>query len=337
MKNSAVSDGRLAEFIAGPENRLLTTAIESVLAEAAHLYNPLVLYGPSGSGKSHLAHGLVHWWRRHYRDEQAVLLTGAEFAEQLSEAVSRQEVDAWRTKLRACGLLVVEDVGELAGKRTAQQELVHTLDAIWEHDGFVVVTARGLPNHLSTLVAALRGRLSGGLAVPVALPGPAARRGLLERFAAARGLGLEPRAAQTLADGLTTSAVGLLAALMEIQLRAAASKIDVHEASRFVAERSGGERPTMPAIATLVARLYGLKVSELKSPSRRQAMVTARGVAMVLSRELADKSLGQIGTYFGGRDHTTVLHACRRTEKLLKKDPATRQAVAELKRILMPV
>ena len=93
----------------------------------------------------------------------------------------------------------------------------------------------------------------------------------------------------------------------------------------------------MSAIAALVARLYGLKVSELKSPSRRQAMVTARGVAMVLSRELADKSLGQIGTYFGGRDHTTVLHACRRTEKLLKKDPATRQAVSELKRILMPI
>ena len=334
-KDLPAGGGPLPGFIAGPENRLLVKAFESVLTEAATLYNPLVLYGLSGSGKSHLVHGLAQWWRRRHRDHEVITLAGSEFAAQLADAVGRQEVEAWRTELRGASLFVLDDVGELAGKRTAQQELCHTLDAIWEHEGFVVVTGRSLPAQLSTLSEPLRSRLSGGLAVAIALPGPAARRALLEQFAAARGLAIDGRACQSLAEGLTTSAVGLLAALMELELRAPQANIDVHRASHFVSERSGGEQPSLATIAGLVARYFGLKVSELKSPLRRQAFVSARGVAMILAREVTDKSLGQIGAYFGGRDHTTVLHACRCTDKLMHEDAAIRQAIVELKRTLV--
>jgi chromosomal replication initiator protein len=328
----------LWEFVAGPENSLAATALLPYLERTATQFNPLVLYGPHGTGKSHLAHGLAMWWQQHFPAARVDRLAASEFARAYAAALEDQRLEAWRRQIRGLSLLIVEDLGQLTGKRGAQQELLHTLDALAQQDAMVVVTARTLPTHSSGLLSALRSRLSAGLVVPLALPGPCARRAILEHLAALRSISLPKRALHCLADGLHLSVPALISALLELELAAQLGdeKVDSHRVRQFVAEQGSENMASLRDIACLTAKYFGLKLSDLKSPLRRQPLVAARGVAMYLARQLTKESLQQIGAFFGGRDHTTVLHGCRRTDKLLKRDRETRQAVLELKRMLIP-
>ncbi|MBI3837639.1 MAG: ATP-binding protein [Planctomycetia bacterium] len=334
------SDGvhSLSEFVAGPENSLAAKALLSCLDRTATQFNPLILYGPHGSGKSHLAHGLASWWRQHFPASRVDCLAASEFAQAYAAALENQQLETWRRQIRGLALLIIEDLGQLAGKRGAQQELLHTLDVLAQHDALVVVTARTLPTHSAGLLAALRSRLSAGLAVPLALPGPGARRAILERLAAARRISLPKRALHSLAHGLHLSVPALISSLLELELAAQVDGegVDQHRVRQFVAEQASAKMPSLREIACLTAKYFGLKLSDLKSPLRRQQLVAARGVAMYLARQLTDTSLHQVGVFFGGRDHTTVLHGCRRTEKLLKRDQGTRQAILDLKKMLTP-
>jgi chromosomal replication initiator protein len=338
-KNGVPARGAgLCEFIAGPENRLAGLAVRAVLEASTSDYNPMVLYGPPGSGKSHLARGAADWWRQAYPHSVVVCVTAGELAEQYAAAVHDSDVDAWRTELRKADLVVLEDLSQLAGKKSAQQELWRTIDAVCQRGGFVLITSRTLPNHMTSLVPALRSRLSAGLSVLLSLPGPSARQAILEKLAAARGVRLPKKAVQALAEGLSVPVPALIAALMELELaaRADGDEIDLERVKRYVGSFGRSEPLTIRGIAVLTAKHFGLKLADLKSPQRRQAIVCARGVAIYLTRQLTESSLEQIGAFFGGRDHTTVLHGYRRTEKLVKRDAATRLAVNELRKTLLP-
>lgn len=328
--------GRLSEFVAGGENALAVAAMAPFLDRAPTHFSPLVLYGPHGSGKTHLACGLAQWWRQRFADASVHYLSGSEFARQFAAALNDGGLDAWRAELRGAQLIVLDDLGELADKRAAQLELLHALDVLADRGALVVVTARTLPNHWPLLLPALRGRLAAGLAVPLALPARAVRRILLERLAAERGVSLSGRTLDALAAELQGSVPTLLAAILELELtaRADGQPVDHERARQLVARRAGTTKPALGQIARVTAKYFGLKVSDLKSPVRRRPLVAGRSVAMYLARQLTSSSLGQIGTFFGGRDHTTVLYGCRRTENLLRRDRAVRQAVAELKRTL---
>ena len=326
---------RAGAFVAGPENRLLGRTIRALLDREVARYSPLVIVGPSGCGKTLLAQGLAEWGRQTWGAAAVAMFTGSELAEQLAEAVERGALPAWRDRLWSASLLVVDDLGQLATRRPAQQELIHILDSLADRGSAVVVTMHHLPAAMPSLLPQLRSRLVAGLSVPVAMPAAAARQELVTRIAAARGLALPAKAAEALAAGLRVSAAGLEAALMELELRAGTHLIDIDQVRSHLAARSTAEPPSLHSIACATAKHFGFKVAEIKSPSRRQALVGARGVAMYLARGLTGKSLQQVGAFFGGRDHTTVLHACRRTEKRMKQDLATREALADLKRLLL--
>lgn len=329
---------RLSEFVAGPENALAVTALAPLLDSTSSEFSPLVLCGPHGSGKSHLACGLAEWWQRHFPDSAAECLSGAEFARQHADALGTSRLEAWRSRIRGTGLFILDDLGELADNPAAQKELLHTLDVLADNGIPVVITARTFPGHWPVLLPALRGRLSSGLAVPLAVPARAARRVILERIAAARGISLPATTLDSLSAGLHGSVPTLIAAMMELDLTAAVEgrAVDSEQVRKFVTARPGAAEPTLRQIAGLTARYFDLKIADLKSPARRRKLVTSRGVAMYLARQLTTNSLGQIGKYFGGRDHTTVLYGCRRTEALLHRDRAIRQAVAKLKKLLTP-
>jgi chromosomal replication initiator protein len=271
-----------------------------------------------------------------------VLTSGAEFARDFahsvdrSQALDRQQLSDWQVRIRSAGLLVLEDLGQLAGKPAAQQELIHALDELAARDALVIVTARSLAQQITTLHPALRSRLAGGLSVPLALPGSAARRTILEQLARARGLSLPKSLLQSLSGGPTVPVSALHGAIAQLELAAHGGLVDHDDLRRLAAEHpSAAAPPTLREIAGAAAKYFELKLSDLKSPSRRQAVVAARGVAIYLARLLTHSSLDEIGKYFGGRDHTTVLHGHRRTEKLMRRDPATRHAVSELKKTLV--
>jgi chromosomal replication initiator protein len=337
--DSATQDEPIAplHFFTGPENRLVEVAVDSVLGQLPNNYNPLVLYGPSGSGKSHIAQGLAAEWKSRNRRDHVVCTTGADFARELADAIETQAVEEFRTKYRKASLLVFEDLGQLAvrqsGKLNAQEELVHTMDAAAANGGWVVVTASAAPAELSGILPVLQSRLTAGLTVPLTIPGVEARTAILQQLAIQRDIELPDPLAHMLAEGISGSAPQLAGALSQLDMlvRIDGGAIDAPTVQKYLAGRRGGpQQPSLRDIALATAHHFSLKLSELRSPVRQRAVVTARGVAIYIARRLTNESLDQIGRYFGGRDHTTVLHSCRKTESLLETDGLVRASVEQL-------
>lgn len=357
--------GPLAEFVAGPENELAVTAILSALESSQRFCSPLVLYGPSGVGKSHLAGGLACEWLRRFPQSAVVHLFAAEFARDLSEAVETQNVSEWERKLRGAALLILEDLDHLAAKPAAQEHLARTLDVLERRGALVVATSSVAPYEANHLSAALRSRLSGGLTVPLALPGLSARTEIVRRLAAERGLPLDDEGAAALAAGLATGVRDLQGALLFLAQAQRASAADAssansevgsatygtatqrfltlgsltlggEEVAAYLATRRNERSPSVAAVAGRTAKYFSLKLTELRGPSRHRNLALARNVAIYLARNLTGQSLEKIGKYFGGRDHTTALHACRRIAELAEVDPETRRAVVTLREALSP-
>lgn len=327
---------RTSQFVAGPENLLAAEGLRPYFDRSSDTsYSPLVLYGPHGSGKSHLMHALAAAWQRDYPQAKIICQSAAAFAQDYAAAVADDTVDAWRQQVRSSDLLLIEDIGRLASKQAAQQELASTLDAMADREALVVISARTLPTHWTTLLASLRSRISAGLVVPLALPRPATRRAILEQVSTQRGVALPPAVVRKLADRVDGSVNDLIAAVLEFAFRAdnAAEVPDAGSLDQHLEERAT-DGPSLRTIATRTAKHFGLKLTDLKCASRQKQFVAARSLAMYLARQLTTTSYEQIGRFFGGRDHTTVIHGCRRTEELLSRDATTRQAVADLKGLL---
>ena len=324
----------IGDFIIGAENRLTIAAIDELFCDSGRTYNPLVLVGISGVGKSLLAGAIADRWRREFTRQSIVETTAADFARDFAVAIQNEKLDAFRALYSAARLVIIDDLTQLVAKRAALAELASLIDAWLSLETQVVLTSKLPPDEIAAFPQRLIGRLTSGLVLSLALPGLETRREIIHRQASARGISIELAAVDLLADELPGTAPELLAALLDLQLNARTEKTSgaiTPELVRayFARQKPGG--PNLRGIASLTAKYFGLKVSDLTSPSRRRAVVTARGVAMYLARELTGKSLEQVGAHFGGRDHTTVLHSYRTTEKRLRTDPGTRKAVTDLR------
>lgn len=326
----------LSEFFAGPENRLVEPAVEGVLGRRPTPYNPLVLYGSSGTGKSHLARGLAAAWKSESPGSRIAYATCIDFARELADALETQAVEDFRCRYRDVDMAVFENVEELIGRKGAQEELIQTLDDLLGRELQVVATVRKAPAELTDLLPGLQSRLSAGLAVPLTAPGADARRVILQRWAKLREVELSEPVLRTLTEQLDGTVPELLGAMLQLEVpaRLDGRTIDTKTVHQFLSERDSAERLPVGDIATTTARYFSLKLTDLRGSSRRRPVVLARDVAMFLTRLLTKESLQQIGRYFGGRDHTTVMHACRKTEERIKADPAIRQAVEHVRRRL---
>lgn len=354
----------LREFVAGPENRVAVATMQRLTAQWSPAANPeernpgehnigegsagtqnpvappapspIVFYGPPGTGKSLLARDLFDCWQRDCAGENAVLLSAADFARQYAEAINKRNMAGWRRNLRTAALLVLEDLSHLATKTAAQAELLHTLDELAERPALVVVTSRVSPAELTDFLPGLQSRLQAGLCLPISLPQMEARRAILAACCAARRLSLGDGALRLLARSLALPAPELAGVLNNMQLAASTARrpLDDLFVQTYLKQYCASRHPPLKTIATHTARHFTLRVADLRSASRRRGVVVARDVAMYLARQLTRKSLKQIGEYFGGRDHTTVLHGCRKTESLMHSDAATLEAVTTLREAL---
>jgi chromosomal replication initiator protein len=324
----------ILEFLAGPENCLVEPAVSGVLGRQPTLYNPLVLYGPSGTGKSHLARGLAATWKLNFPQSRVAYTTAVDFAREMADAFEAQAVEDFRARYREASLAVIEDIGELATKPAVQEELIFTLDAVIQRGGQVVVTVSSAPGEIAGFPPALRSRLAAGLCVPLALPGPDTRLAILQRWSNLREVEISDSILKLLAEGLAGTVPELLGAILQLAVPAGEEgrPINARQVRDFLSHRDSTVRPKLRDIASLTARHFTLRLSDLRGKSRRRPVVAARGVAIYLCRQLTRESLGRIGEYFGGRDHTTILHACRKTEELLQTDPAIRQALDQLQK-----
>jgi chromosomal replication initiator protein len=358
-------------FIGGAENRLASVTVESLLTERPSRFNPLMIVGPTGTGKTHLARGLAECWSAHH-GESAVsvqFFTASDFAAELQAAIAAEKRSEFQNRIRSASLLVIDNLTQLQSRRSAQLDLIYSLDCVIDCGGQVVVTSSTSPERIAGLATDLRSRLAAGLTLPLVLPGAAARLALIERMAELRSIPITPSAARALADCPGAAAPELLGALLDLDMHsrltldadsdesergkisgralafgAAAQApqlvertIDARAVRQFLAVRRSKLQPSLRSIARQAAKYFGLRVAELLSPSRRRAVVHARGIAMYLGRQLSSKSLEQLGKHFGGRDHTTVLHSYRLIESRLRSDPATRRAVADIRKSLAHV
>ena len=265
-----------------------------------------------------------------------MLIPAAEFAQQYAEAVEKHTVSGWRIPFRTADLLVLEDLLHLATKPAAQAELLHTLDELADRGALAVVTSRLSPHELANFLPGLQSRLQAGLCVPLVVPQLEARRKILAALCDKRQLSLGDGSLRLLARSLAMSVPELSGVLanMELAARSSGRGLDDNFVQAYIAQHCAARHPPLRTIATHTARHFALRVVELRSSSRRRGVVLARDVAMYLSRQLTGKSLKQIGEYFGGRDHTTVLHGCRKTETLMLSDPATLDAITALRQDL---
>lgn len=339
----APADVTLPSFVAGPENRLVATAVGRLLDRAAPTDDQasavaptvVALYGASGTGKTHLARGLAEHWRTRYGLAAAEYVTAGDFRRQLADALDDDSIVTFRQRLRACQLLSIDDVDKLPHQGYAQEELRYTFDAIDQADGTLIVTSARPVQALANLSADLQSRLSSGLTLQLAPPGTAARQRLFEQATAALDRPLSDAATHCLAEGISGTARDLFGALFEmLATRPRRHTNDARWAQDYLADRAT-RRPPLRQIIAVVAKYYGVPQKVLKSSSRRQGPVFTRAVAVYLARELSGISYEQIGRALGGRDHTTIMHNYQKIQLELRRHPATRDAIDELRRILL--
>lgn len=327
--------GRVAlrSFIAGPENRVAASAIERLLAangtDDVATSSLLSICGASGTGKTHLARGLVHSWQERFGADAAMYMTAADFRHALFDAVRHKSVAEFRGRIRGCRLLVIDDIDHLPREEYVLLELRFTIDAFDEAGATLVVTSSKPLCMVHDLSADVRSRLAAGLELRLAEPEDAARTELVRHTSAALGRPLAAEAAARFATGVGGTANDLFGALFEYNARFAAAGSELRAVEEFLAARNA-RRPAMNEILQAVARHYRVPQKVLKSGTRRQSAVAARAMAVYLARELAELSYERIGQALGGRDHSTIMHNYRKVADALPHDPHIREAFAEL-------
>lgn len=315
-------------FIAGDENRLAAVA----LAEHAR-FQLLVLYGPTGVGKSLLANAIVHQWRAAHPDAETLVTSGADFARRYGIADQTDSLDDLRARHARCQLFVLDGLDQMAAGSPAQELLARTLDALLPEATHVVVTTRRCPAEDPRLVPALASRLAAGLSVPVCLPEEATRLAVVRQAARRLDVRLDEATARLLAGRLKLTVPQLQGFVTRLAGESGGAITRV-AARRAIDEHLSQHKPKLTSIAAAVARRYRLTVADLTGRSRRAALVQARGLAMLAARQLYGMSLTEIGRYFGGRDHTTVLNACRKCERNIQSDAGVQQIWEEVQRDL---
>ncbi|WP_105353542.1 MULTISPECIES: DnaA ATPase domain-containing protein [Pirellulaceae] len=325
----------LRPFVAGPENRMIQSAVEALKHDASQ-FSPVVIYGPSGSGKSHLLQGLTGVLVEKEPDLKVLSVTGSDFAREYGNALRQETASKTRTEFFGTDVLVIEDLHELLHFPSMQQVLLHLLDELERRGAAVLVSCRENPIGMEGFSTELRSRLSAGLLVPVVLPEQGTREVLIQGIATRHNRQITKMAAQKLAAAFPHGLLQLSGIVNRLIAQTAANQvIDTSVVDSLLESEHNTAKVSLRNIASMTAKYFRVKVADMKGSSRRQSIVQARSVAMLLARQLTEESLKAVGKHFGGRDHTTVMHAVSSMEAKLKKDVALREAVLELRESIL--
>jgi len=312
-------------FVIGPGNRFAHAASLAVAEAPAKAYNPLFLYGGVGLGKTHLMHAIGHYVLEHNPDARVLYISSEKFTNEFINAIRDNRGESFRNKYRNIDVLLIDDIQFLAGKEGTQEEFFHTFNALHEERKQIIISSDRPPKEIPTLEERLRSRFEWGLTTDIQPPDLETRIAILRKKAKAENLDIPSEAMVYIANQIDTNIRELEGALIRVVAYSSLinEDISVHLAAEALKDIIPSSRPKVISIQDIqqkVGEYYGLRIEDFKARKRTKAVAFPRQVAMYLSRELTDFSLPKIGEAFGGRDHTTVIHAHEKITEALKQD-----------------
>jgi chromosomal replication initiator protein len=317
-------DYTFPQFVSGPCNRLALAAAQAVADQPGKAYNPLFIHGGVGLGKTHLLQAISQTVLERKPDSRILYLSCDSFVNQFINAVSTGEMNNFRNRYRNVDMLVIDDIHFLAGHARTQEEFFHTFNTLREHQKQIVLSADCSPGEIPELEERLVSRFNWGLVAKIDKPCYETRIAILKRKATSRSLELPEDVICYVAARIDSNARELEGAITKLQghsmLGGVKIDLDMAKLALGEAEAPRDKRITMQDIFEVVTPYYNIKVSDLQSKRRNQSIAFPRQICMFLARKHTRYSLEEIGGYFGGRDHTTVLHGVRSIERMVRVD-----------------
>ncbi|HWG94872.1 MAG TPA: chromosomal replication initiator protein DnaA [Mycobacteriales bacterium] len=322
-------------FVIGASNRFAHAAAVAVAEAPAKAYNPLFVYGESGLGKTHLLHAIGHYAQHLFAGARVRYVSSEEFTNDFINSIRDSRAEAFRKRYREVDILLVDDIQFLEHKEGTQEEFFHTFNTLHNASKQIVISSDRPPKQLSTLEDRLRTRFEWGLITDVQPPDLETRIAILRKKAAQDRLAAPPDVLEFIASKISRNIRELEGALIRVTAFASLNRqaVDLSLAEVVLKDlipADGGPEINGATIMAATAEYFGLTMEDLCGSSRSRVLVTARQIAMYLCRELTDLSLPKIGQMFGGRDHTTVIHADRKIRAQMAERRAIYNQVAEL-------
>ncbi|WP_335871925.1 chromosomal replication initiator protein DnaA [Bacillus sp. 2205SS5-2] len=335
LQNMLNSKYTFDTFVIGSGNRFAHAASLAVAEAPAKAYNPLFIYGGVGLGKTHLMHAIGHYVLEQNPSAKVVYLSSEKFTNEFINSIRDNKAVDFRNKYRSVDVLLIDDIQFLAGKEQTQEEFFHTFNTLHEESKQIVISSDRPPKEIPTLEDRLRSRFEWGLITDITPPDLETRIAILRKKAKAEGLDIPNEAMLYIANQIDSNIRELEGALIRVVAYSSLINKDINadlaaEALKNIIPSSKPKVITIAEIQRVVGEYFNIRLEDFKAKKRTKSVAYPRQIAMYLSRELTDFSLPKIGEEFGGRDHTTVIHAHEKISRLLDSDPQFQQQLKEI-------
>lgn len=302
-------------FVVGSSNRFAHAASLAVSESPARSYNPLFIHGGVGLGKTHLMHAIAHHCTTHFSHLKPLYITSERFTNQLISAIQTRTTNKFRQMYRTVDLLLIDDIHFIAGKESTQEEFFHTFNTLYDDHKQIVMSSDRSPKDISGLEDRLVSRFRWGLVTDIQAPDLETRIAILRKKAARETITVPDEVTFFIAEKIKTNIRELEGALIRVVAysKLVGKSVELPLAKEILKDMvSEDKKVTIDIIQKRVSEFFDIKPSEMRSKKRTKGIVYPRQVAMYLARELTSLSLPEIGNYFGGKDHTTIIHACNK-------------------------
>ena len=322
-------------FVIGSSNRFAHAACVAVAESPAKAYNPLFLYGGVGLGKTHLMHAIGHYIIKQQNDAKVVYVSSEKFTNELINSIKNDKNEEFRNKYRNIDVLLIDDIQFIAGKEGTQEEFFHTFNALHEANKQIIISSDRPPKEIPTLEDRLRSRFEMGLIADIQPPDFETRIAILRTKAQIENIDVPNEVMNYIATYIKSNIRELEGALTRVVaysslINKAISYDLAVEALKDIVTTSESQEISVNKIKEKVSTVFGIKMDDFNSKKRTRVIAYPRQIAMYLSRELTDLSLPKIGNEFGGRDHTTVIHAHDKISKDIEKDSELKEKIDKI-------
>ncbi len=321
-------------FVVGTSNQFAHAASLAVAEQLSKAYNPLFIYGGVGLGKTHLLHAIGHLAMQRDPRIKVSYVSSEKFTNDLINAIRFDSTVEFRNRYRSLDLLLIDDIQFIAGKERTQEEFFHTFNDLYDSSKQIVISSDSLPREIPTLEERLRSRFEWGLIADIQQPDLETKAAILRKKAQAMGVRLPDEVSLFIAKHVRSNIRELEGSLVRLAAHASFTSREVSlELAQEVLKELMAEQqrlPTINSIQKAVADFYGVRTEDLRSRGRNKSIVLPRQVAMYLCREIVKASLPDIGDGFGGKDHSTVIHACEKVKRKIAGEDLFRKQIDEL-------